>query len=383
MRCEHFFCPCPRGLETVLQEELLALGANDLHATEGGVAFTGDASLMRRVNLHSRIASRVLLRLRRGNYRDEKDLYQLAHKIDWPAYFPVECTIKVKTDGIKAPVRSLEFVSLTIKDAVCDRFRAAGGERPSVDTQRPDMRIHVFLNHNDASIYLDTSGEALFKRGYRIATGEAPIRENLAAGLLALAGWKPGVALFDPMCGSATFLIEAANQALNRAPGRFRHFAFERFHGFDEPAWQAEREQARQAELSPRALPIFGRDIDRQVLDAAHSNLIENGLDLCVSLEQGDMLEAPAPAASGVVISNPPYGVRLDELERLAALYPQMGHWMKRTLAGWNVYLFSADLRLAKLIRLSASKRTPLYNGGLECRLFEYKMIAGGNRPAR
>ncbi len=377
---DHYFATCPRGLEAILANELQQLGAQHITPADGGVGFSGTQDTMMRANLHSRVASRVLWRMAFGHYRDERDIYRLAREVDWPMFFDVGCTIKVKTDAIKSPLASIDFVSLKIKDAICDRFREQGGQRPSVDTAQPDMRIHVFLNGNHVTLYLDTSGEALFKRGWRVAIGEAPLRENLAAGILKLAGWTPGTPLFDPMMGSGTFLIEAADMALNRAPGRRRSFGFEKLAGHNPAAWKKLRDAARAAELPPAPLPIWGSDRDRRTVDAAQQNLESAGLENCVNVRCADLFNTKAPAPEGILVSNPPYGIRLDELDSLAAFYPELGHWLKREMSGWNAYLLTADLRMAKLIRLSPSKRTPLFNGALDCRLFELKMVAGGNR---
>jgi putative N6-adenine-specific DNA methylase len=375
----HYFAPCPRGLESVLVEELTALGARQPEARDGGVAFSGDRDLMYRANLHCRIASRILWRLDQRPYRNEQDLYSFARQIDWPALFDVSRTIKVVVTGVGSPLRSLEFAALKVKDAICDGFRKQTGERPSVDTQTPDVRIHLFLTARDATLYLDTSGEALFKRGYRQQTGEAPLRENLAAGLLRLAGWQADEPLLDPMCGSGTFLVEAALIARNIAPGRDRDFAFERLRGFDAAAWSRHRDAAKAAERPVPLTHLRGRDRDINVLHAARTNLGAAGFDE-VMLEVADFLSTPAPGDHGVLICNPPYGIRLDEQETLAALYPEIGHTLKQHYCGWRAYFFTGDLRLAKLIRLSASRRTPLFNGALECRLFEFKMVAGSNR---
>jgi len=377
----HFFATCPRGLEAALSDELVALGGNAVKLTDGGVAFTGEWALMMRANLHSRIASRILWRIVERSYKDEGDIYKTARGIDWPELFDVSCTIKVNVTAIKSPLRSLDFVSLKIKDAVCDAFRAKVEERPSVDTANPDIRIHAFLTDRQALIYLDTSGDALFKRGYRKATGEAPLRENLAAGIIKLTGWKYDEPLFDPMCGSGTFLIEAAMMALNIAPGGRRQFAFEKIAHFDSVRWEQIKANALAAELPRQPLAIYGSDIEPGALHICHGNLVAAGLEQCITLEEADLLESEAPLAQGgVLVTNPPYGIRLEEQETLAVLYPLLGHALKQRYAGWRAYFFTADLRLAKMIRLSASRRTVLFNGALECRLFEYKLVAGSNR---
>ena len=377
---ERFFAPCPRGLEGLLHDELAALHAQDCRTVDGGVHFAGPFELCHSVNLESRIASRVLWQVAHEAYGTERDLYDLARAIPWHRWFNVENSIRVDVAGVRAPVKSLDFVTLRVKDAVCDAFRAESGKRPDVNTQAPDTRIHAFLTASHATVYLDTTGEPLFKRGYRKATGEAPLRENLAAGILRLTKWDAQSALLDPMCGSGTFLCEAAMMALDRAPGLERSFAFQKLSTHDEPAWARLRQSARERVRSVAALPIFGSDRYGEVLELARANLRALGVDRLVKLKQADILEMPAPARSGILVTNPPYGVRLDDQEVLAALYPRLGDALKRKYADWTAYIFTADLRLPKLIGLAASRRTPLYNGALECRLFEFKLVAGSMR---
>ena len=374
------FASCPRGLESALQQELHRMDAEDIATVDGGVGFSGSQDLLMRVNLESRVASRVLLRLAQGPYRSERDVNALAMQIDWPHHFDVERTIKVKTDGVGAAVKSLEYVSLTVKDAVCDRFRQAQLGRPNVDTHTPDVRIQVFLSPDTASIYLDSSGKALFKRGWRKETGEAPLRENLAAGILLLSGYNGEQALIDPMCGSGTFLVEAAEIALNRAPGRARSFAFEKWLTFDQEAWDSLKLAAQQAEKPALTLPILGSDLDAKLVTIAHANLARAGLDQLVTLKTQDLFEVRPNHATGLIVTNPPYGVRLDEEDTLAELYPRLGDWLKQHFAGWTANFFSGDLRLEKLIRLKMKRRIPLYNGAIECRLFVLPLIAGSAR---
>jgi putative N6-adenine-specific DNA methylase len=249
-----------------------------------------------------------------------------------------------------------------------------------VDTRAPDARINTFLTATDYTVYLDTSGEALFKRGYRKAAGDAPLRENLAAGILRLAHWEPGMPLLDPMCGSGTFLCEAAMIAMDRAPGLDREFGFEKLSMFDANVWEALKEAARARVRQPADLRIYGSDRYGDALKLARENLSGLGLEREIPLKQADVLEMPAPAESGVLVANPPYGVRMNEQEAIAELYPKLGDALKKKYAGWTAYIFTADLRLPKLIGLSASRRTPLFNGALECRLFEFKVVAGSMR---
>ena len=360
--------------------ELAELGAADIVAAEGGVGFCGQMVLAYAANLHSRIASRVLWQVGSGRYRSEEDVYRGVNALDWPQLFDGTLTIRVNVAAVRSPLNSLDFITLRIKDAVCDKFRTQTGVRPSVDTVQPDVRIHAFLETERFTLYLDTSGEPLFKRGARQMTGEAPLRENLAAGILKLSGWTPDLPLLDPMCGSGTFLIEALQIAHGRAPGAKRDFAFEKLRGFDAAQWDRIKALA-EAQPAPNPSPaIFGSDLYGEALKLARVNLAAAGFADAATLNQANMLEISAPGADGVLVANPPYGVRLGEQDELAGFYPQIGDVLKKKFAGWRAYVFTADLRLPKLIGLSPSKRTPLYNGALECRLYEFKMVSGAMR---
>ena len=376
-----FFAPCPRGLETVLFNDLVEMGAQNVRSLEGGVHFSGDWPLCYRVNLENRVASRVLWRVKEGYYRTEQDIYNTVFDLQWQRWFNVTHTIRVNTTAIRCALKSLEFITLLVKDAVCDRFRAHCDERPSVDTLTPDVRIHVFIEDEKLMLYLDTSGDPLFKRGVRQQTNIAPIRENLAAGILRLSGWTPGTPLLDPMCGSGTFLIEAVQMSLNIQPGIARSFAFEKLLNFDKAVWQAMKQAASAAQLPPRPLEIYGSDLYGDAMKTAWRNLHDAGLSECVELNQANILEISAPAEHGIMVANLPYGERMGELDELAELYPKLGDALKRKFGGWTAYLFTADKAILKLMRLSPSKRTPLFNGAIECRLLEYKIVSGSNRP--
>jgi putative N6-adenine-specific DNA methylase len=380
---ENFFATCPRGLELLLVDELRLLNAEKVHAVGGGVQFVGDFILCYRVNLESRIASRVLWQVATSVYRSEDDVYRTAFALPWTDWFDPECTIRVDISATKSPLTSLNFVTLKIKDAVCDKIRKLSNRRPSVDTRAPDIPIQGHLTEREFTLYLDTTGEPLFKRGHRIATGEAPLRENLAAGILRLAGWIPGVPLLDPMCGSGTILLEAAQMALDIAPGLGRHFAFEKFKNFNAGRWR-ELIQKRGALRKPGIRQaIYGSDLSGDVLRAAQANLAGAGLAEVVGLKRADVLDITAPAPDGIIVSNPPYGVRLGEQQALAEFYPKLGDVLKKQFSGWRAYFLSADMRLPKLIHLAVSKRVPLFNGALECRLFEYKMVEGEMRKKK
>jgi putative N6-adenine-specific DNA methylase len=376
-RSETFFASCPRGLEALLVQELTSFGAVEVTATPGGVAFGGSWEICFRANLWSRIGSRILWRVAGFEYRNEKDLYDAAKAVDWTRYFAVQRKIRVNVTAQKSPLKSLEFATLKVKDAVCDRFRDKLGSRPDVDRAAPDVRIHAFLEEAKGTLYLDTSGEALFKRGWRMDIAEAPLRENLAAGIIMLSGWKFGEPLLDPMCGGGTLLSEAAAMARGRAPGAKRSFGFEKLAAFDAKLWERIKGERTVEPVEPR---LYGSDTDAEALQAARRNLGAAGVERWVKLESADVLQRAAPEPSGVLVANPPYGERIGSAEELAAFYPQLGDALKKRFAGWNCFFLTADTRLPKLIRLQPSRRTPLWNGSLECRLYEFRMVAGGNR---
>ena len=452
------FASCPRGLETVLARELERIGAVAPQVTGAGVVFDGDARLAMTVNLRSRIASRVLLRVAVARYRDEDGLYKLARQTEWENWFDERSTLRVDVAAQRSPLRSLNFAALRVKDAICDRFRQASGVRPSVDTRDPDVRVFVFLGVNEASLYLDLSGESLFKRGWRSgedAKGAAPLKENLAAGLLALAGWQPGMPLHDPYCGSGTILIEAAQQTLGCAPGLARGFGFERLQGFDPLVFADLRQAARDEAVSAVARYnragqnafLSGADIDPQAIARARRNLARAGIpEGMVSLSVADITSprlrrpaprpapvadistadvtaadvlpagvplARAPAADvpaadrparssasttrgqlstprGLIVSNPPYGERMEAISgddgSLAHAGPPptwvapddshfqamraAGTSLRRTFGGWRVCLLSPDGDLPKQLGMQPRRKTPLFNGAIECRLY-------------
>lgn len=374
-----FFAPCPRGLEAELARELDALGAEDLQTSPGGAAFQGELGVAWKANLWSRLAIRILLKVGEGRYADEDDLYKAALALPWPDWFSLEQSIAIHTAAHASPLKSLNFATLRIKDGVCDRFRQDLGARPDVDTREPKVPILLYLRENQYTLYLDLSGEPLNRRGYRVQPALAPLNENLAAGLLLLSGWTPDQPLLDPMMGGGTLLLEAAMMALNIPPGLKRHFAFEHLASFDRTEWTRLRKDAELVVREKRPLPIHGRDIDPAMVRAAGLNLKAAGLLECVDIDQADVLELEPPAASGFIVTNPPYGVRLED-EDLTGLYKSLGDVLKQRFPGWRANLLSADPRLPKAIGLRTSRRTPLFNGPLECRLYEYRLVAGEMR---
>ncbi|MES2296890.1 MAG: class I SAM-dependent RNA methyltransferase [Pseudomonadota bacterium] len=380
-------------MEAALAEELgeIAQQSSTMkvhNQVPGGVHCSGELFDAYRMNLHSRIASRVLMRMGHSSYDNENDIYDLVLAQQWEDWFGFEHTIRVDVTAVKSPLRSLEFTTLKIKDAICDRFRDQFGKRPSVNTKEPDMRIVGFLDARNFTVYLDTSGEALFKRGWREETGDAPLRENLAAGMLRVSGWKPGTVLFDPMCGSGTILIEAAQMVQGIPPGARRRFAFEQFNSFEAAPWQALK-AAIKANPLPAEPTIFGSDISGDMVAMTRHNLRCAGIMFDVPLKQIEAQEVKPPTeAPGILLTNPPYGERIGvrgdstvpQDEMSVSFYSALGTTLKQRFAGWTVFLFTADLSLPKLLRLKEARKTPFFNGALECRLFRFDMVAGFNR---
>ncbi|MFO0774343.1 MAG: THUMP domain-containing protein [Nitrospiraceae bacterium] len=377
-----FFAPCPRGLESILEQELHGLDIPDTTRTDGGVGFSGSWATMTRANLHSRIASRILWEISRAHYRTESDIYEAALAIPWPTWFTPDDTIKVKISAQRCPLKSLDFLTLRIKDAVCDAFRNARLKRPSVDTNKPDVRIDAFLDARTLTLYLDTTGDPLFRRGHRLHHVDAPLRENLAAGLLQLSAWTPDIPLLDPMCGGGTISVEAASIAAGIAPGLSRQFAFEKWLTHDRTLWERQRAQARaqQTATSAAAPSIVASDIDPSMVAVAQRVFDHAGVADRIQLSQQDVLTVTPPEQPGVIILNPPYGERIGATESLRAFYPELGNWLKQRCAGWRAYILTGDAELQHGIGLTPTKRIPLYNGPIECRVYEFIMVEGSAR---
>jgi putative N6-adenine-specific DNA methylase len=469
-----FFVVCPGGLEAPLAQELVAiaqrpdskaLGAWVIDPTPtsptGGVGLAAPISAAMALNLHSRIASRVLLQMAQAPYRQEEDLYKLASGLAWEDWFSSEQTLRVDVTAHRSPLKSLNFATLKIKDAIVDRLRDVTGDRPSIDTAFPDVRVQAHLTATQITIYLDTSGEALFKRGWRDEKGDAPLKENLAAGILSLTGWKPPQVIFDPMCGSGTFLIEAAQIALAIPPGAIRAgmygddakpsrlayrplvtsahgFGFQRLKPFNESGeqkrWLALKEAALAQMLEKRiqypdaqSLGISGGDINERLVAMFKGNWQRAQLPDMPIIRQIDALASKPPqnAKDGVMLLNPPYGERLvikggrgrdkqsaqdqddesldnrfeqnletgrqsmkrssrESLKKLQAqeeqdpqfveFLRQFGQHLKDAFGGWSIFVLTADMALPGQLRIKESKRTPLFNGPLECRLFKFEM---------
>jgi putative N6-adenine-specific DNA methylase len=372
-----------------------------VEAARGGVRIAGDARTAMHLNLESRLAQRVLWPLAAGSYRDEHDLYDLARSVPWPEWVTPAQTLRVDVQTHRSPLRSPNFAALRVKDAVCDAMREASGARPGVDTRHPDLPLVLYAGPDHATLYADTSGEALFKRGWRDAAaagravkGEAPLKETLAAAMLAAAGWQGREAdgpLLDPCCGAGTIAIEAAQLACGIAPGAARRFAFERLQPFApcRAAWH-EMQQAARARVHPPRVPVFAGDVSFRMTDFARRNAERAGVGAAIAFKAADALQRPPPAPAGTMMLNPPYGERIAAKGGAAAretaeggseaFYAALaGHW-KRRYAGWTAWVLSPDPGLPSALRLRESRRLPLWNGPLECRLYRFDLVAGSNR---
>ena len=385
-----FFVSCPRGLEYLLRDELLALGADAAHEALAGVRVEGNLELAYRACLHSRLASRVLWPLAQFEAADEEALYAGVKAIDWSAHLTAEGTLAVDAVVSRSNVRHNRFAAQRVKDAIVDQFREREDVRPSVDTERPDVRVNLRLKRNRAMLSLDLAGAPLHRRGWRSGQGEAPLKENLAAAVLLRADWPriyaEGGAFVDPMCGSGTLLIEAAWMAADIAPGLHReYFGFLGWRGHDAALWQRLHEQARaRAEDGLRALrPCFyGSDRDERVLRIAVRNCQAAGVAGFVQLETHDVARLPAATAErGLVVTNPPYGERLGDRQHLPQLYRLLGQVLRERYPGWHAAVLCGDAELGHALGVRADKRYTLYNGMLETALVIFDLRAAGAPP--
>jgi putative N6-adenine-specific DNA methylase len=405
------FLPCAQGVEPLLVDELQALpglAGTRVEAWRGGVIVHAqrveDVPLLAmHCNLESRLAQRVLWPLAHGRYQSEQHVYEIARDVDWRAWITPKQTLKVDVTAARSPLKSLNFALLRVKDAVCDVLRDATGERPSVDTHRPDLPLLLHLTADEATVYVDTSGEALFKRGWRDDKGEAPLKETLAAAMLAAAGWRGRAQdgpLLDPCCGAGTIAIEAAQIACGIAPGLQRRFAFERLAPFRPhlAAWRALQQAARERVHAP-AVPVFAGDVSFRMTDFATRNAERAGVKHAIEFKTADALQRPVPAAQGTLMLNPPYGERIAPKGRGQAgaadrsaregfeggagpseFFAQLASHWKKHYTGWTAWVLSPDAKLPSQMRLKESRRVPMWNGPIECRLFRFDLVAGSLR---
>ncbi|TDB53460.1 bifunctional 23S rRNA (guanine(2069)-N(7))-methyltransferase RlmK/23S rRNA (guanine(2445)-N(2))-methyltransferase RlmL [Photorhabdus luminescens] len=385
------FASTARGLEELLKNELEMLGAQSCKIVQGGVHFQGDGRVMYKSLMWSRLASRILLPLNEFNVYSDLDLYLGVQSIDWSQIFSVDSTFSVHFSGTNEEIRNTQYGALKVKDAIVDSFIRKLDQRPNVAKQQPDIRINVFLNKEKASVALDLSGDGLHIRGYRDLAGQAPLKENLAAAIILRSGWQIGAPMVDPMCGSGTLLIEAAMMAADRAPGLHRnHWGFIAWLQHDEEIWREVTTEAQirfRKGLQETASRFVGSDIDRRVLDMARSNARRAEVAQLITFQQGDAsrLENPLPEGpAGIVLSNPPYGERLESEPALVALHSLFGRIMKSRFPGWRLSLFSASPELLSCLQLRAEREFKAKNGPLDCvqknyQLSDKPLLSGGS----
>lgn len=368
------FAAVPRGAEELAASELKSLGVSNVSAGKGGVSFQADRKSLYMANLWLRTASRVLVQLSVFNCTTPDELYHGVFAIPWHDLITISMTLAVDCSLRDSAMTHSGFVALKTKDAIVDRIRKECGSRPNVDTKAPDMRINVHLHKNVCTVSLDSSGEPLDRRGYRLERNEAPLRETLAAAVVALTGWDGSVPFADPMCGSGTIPIEAALIAGHVAPGLQRNFGFQRWIDYDKRLWE---QVVREAESMQKKLPlglISGLDKDSRALKIASRNSAKAGFEGQLHFFHAELEAFQPEGEGGVVIINPPYGKRLGDEEDLRELYCTIGDVMKKRCRGWTGYVLTGNLELAKYIGLKASRRFVLFNGAIECRLLKYEL---------
>ena len=390
--------PCAAGVEGLLADEvhqLTGLTGNDLLTGRGGVMANASWREAMRLNLHSRLTQRVLIQLSQTFYRNEKDLYDAASAVAWEIWFTTQQTFKIEITAQHSPLTSLNFAALKIKDAVADRFRAKRGERPDVNTQWPDVRIYVHLTTDSCTLYMDTSGEPLFKRGWREDKGDAPLKETLAAAMLAASGWDAQTPLYDPCCGSGTIAIEAAQIACGIAPGIMRRFGFEKLLPFQPHVWHALQDDARALEHAPTT-EIHASDVAFRMVDFTQRNAERAGVGQVVQARGGDALQRMPPCETpGLMLLNPPYGERIEaagvagvssrareiaEGDDGGEFFSQLASHWKKNYNGWTAWMLTPDLKLPSKMRLKESRRVPMWNGPIECRMFRFDLMKGSVR---
>ncbi|QWT41192.1 bifunctional 23S rRNA (guanine(2069)-N(7))-methyltransferase RlmK/23S rRNA (guanine(2445)-N(2))-methyltransferase RlmL [Dickeya dadantii] len=380
------FASTARGLEELLKSELEALGAQQCTVVQGGVHFQGDDRLLYQSLMWSRLASRILLPLNEFKVYSDLDLYLGVQAVDWSAVFDVNHTFAVHFTGTNDEIRNSQYGALKVKDAIVDSFSRKTGQRPDVARQQPDIRINVFLQREKASVALDLSGESLHLRGYREMAGQAPLKENLAAAIVLRSGWEAGTPMVDPMCGSGTLLIEAAMMAADRAPGLHRqHWGFLAWQKHNPTLWKSvttEAQERARAGLQATSSRFFGSDVDRRMVEIASSNARRAGVSSLIRFESADatQLKNPLPQGpTGTVVSNPPYGERLESEPALIALHNLLGRKMKSEFGGWKLSLFSASPELLSCLQLRADRQFKAKNGPLECVQKNYQLAEKEN----
>lgn len=371
-----FFASAPRGIVEPLENELKELGLKVTDKYIGGVFFESNWEGCYKANLHSRLASRILKPILDFTAYQPEELYNQILRHDFTKYIKPTQTISIDASVSESKMRDQRFVAMKVKDAIVDQFREKFGVRPDVDNENPALRIHVRAIKNQFNVAIDTSGESLFKRGYRKEVGEAPLKENLAAGLIKLAEWDGQSPIIDPMCGSGTFLIEAAMMALNIAPGINRKkFGFQNWLTYEEETWEKVVQEALDAEKEELPFKFYGYDIDRRVLVNAKENAKRAGVDEVIEFRKEAIATVEPPVEKGLMIVNPPYGARIGDEDNLRDVYRDLGYTLKHRFKGWDAWILSGNKDLIADLKLKATRKHFVFNGNIECRFLKYSMF--------
>ncbi len=367
-----------KGLEEVLAGELVNLGANNVQIGRRAVNFTGDKTLMYKANLHLRTASRILKPLHTFRAKDADQVYEAVKRMDWSKYMHADQSFAIDSTVFSDTFRHSRYVTYRVKDAIVDYFKEKENKRPNVKVTSPDLYINVHIANETVTISLDSSGESLHKRGWRDAQTTAPINEALAAGLLLIAGWDGTKDLVDPMCGSGTFLVEAAMIALNIPPGIYRQgFAFEHWNDFDDELFQElYNDDSAEQEFMHH---IYGSDSSFYAIKAAEKNIRSAGLQKYISVRQAPLQTLQAPSADCLLLSNPPYGERIEPAD-IFKLYSEIGTLLKHQFAGNTAWLISSNEDALKHIGLKPSKKIKMLNGDLDCLFVKYELFRGEHK---
>lgn len=371
----HYFATVARSLESIAAAEIESLGAKEVRPDFTGVHFIGDKATLYRVNLWARTIFRVLVPLREFYCPNSNILYQEVQKIFWGEYLQSHQTLAVNCTGSNQKLNHTHYTALQVKNAIVDQQRRESGQRSTIDAKNPDVLVNVHIKQDRCILSLDSSGASLHRRGYRQAMGSAPLKETLAAALLDMAQWDASLPLLDPLCGSGTLPLEAGLKALNIAPGLFRQkFGFESFPDFDRQLWHTILTEAKNSRIQKLKAPIWGSDRDADVLTQAYGNAVRCGIEHQIQFTQTELASIEAPADSGMIICNPPYGERLGEVQELGALYKTLGDIFKQRFKGWTAFILTGNKELAKKVGLKASRRIPVYNGAISCTLLKYEL---------
>ena len=364
----------PQGLETLGCDELVALGAHGVQPLRRAAAFQADMACLYRLHLQARLPFRLLREMAAFPCQGRADLYDgIRNALNWEQWLHPSMSFRVDVTGTAPGLNHSHYSALQVKNTLVDLQRELWGERSSIDLAHPDLALHLHLNHGGAVLSLDGSGGSLHRRGYRAAMGAAPLKENLAAGLIQLTGWDGRMPLVDPCCGSGILLIEAVTMALQQAPGLGRQFGLEGWADFDRELWEREHARARQRRRSDLDLaPVVGYEQDPLIVDHARDNIQAAGLEGLISIRCGSFEQQTLPPGPGLLVCNPPYGHRVGADDDLEQLYRSLGSFVRDQASGWQLWLLSGNASLTGALRLKASRRIPVSNGGIDCRWLNY-----------